>query len=113
MADLTSQDFDMFAGDTKNLVVTVTDNSGSIVDLTGGQVTWVLKRNLGASPLVTKTSTVAGQIDMGGTSGQFTVHVLPADTTGFSGMYYHEAVFTDVAGNVSTVMTGRVVINQS
>jgi len=103
-------DFEMYAGDTRKLIVTVVDQDGIDVDLIGGSVTWQLaksdwKKDPDASVLVTKTSG-AGQIELA--DGSFIVNLQPADTAGFDGSYYHEAQVTLADGTVGTPLVGKV-----
>jgi hypothetical protein len=101
-----NQNFEMFAGDTKAVTVTVAG-----VDLTGATVKWAMKKSIfNAEPDVYK-DTAAGISVI--TADKFTIALAPADTELLTGTYYHEASVTDVSGNVSTVLTGTITINRS
>lgn len=103
-----NQNFEMYAGNTKNIVVTVAD-----VNLTGATVKWAMKKTIyDAEPAVAKT-TAAGIAVTDATTGIFTVTLFPADTRNLSGTYQHEAEITDAPGNVSTVLTGQLTIHLS
>jgi hypothetical protein len=104
-----NQNFEMFAGDTKYIVVTVSN-----VNLTGASVKWAMKKTIfNATPDVHK-DTVSGGINItDAAAGKFTITLAPTDTTDISGSYYHEAEVTDAIGNVSTVLAGTVTINRS
>ncbi len=110
------QDFDMVEGNSFIITVTVTTAAGAVVNLTDGHVTWTLRRssndNLAA---ITKgnTSPLTGVTLTDPTQGEFEIALLPADTKGLEGDYYHEAVFTDAVGNVSTLFCGTVTITRS
>lgn len=100
---LNNQNFSMFAGDTKNINVTMTDGT----PLSGSSIKWGLLKQ--GATVVSKTTsngiTVAGSV--------FTIKLNASDTVGFVGRYYHEAEVTDMFGNVSTVMTGFITIEKS
>jgi flavin reductase (DIM6/NTAB) family NADH-FMN oxidoreductase RutF len=107
-----AKNFEMFAGDTPQIVVTVVDQDGAMVSLTGGHVLWEMATQDWATNtdavIVTKTSDTA-QITLG--YGQFTVHLLSADTVGLAGSsYYHEAQVTLADGTVGTPLTGTIKI---
>lgn len=107
-------DFTMYQGDSKVLSVTVADEAGDAVPLEGLTIRWQ------ASPVITggfeptatlkKDNGALGGIDTVTEVGVFEVELDPDDTETISGLYYHEAELTDGAGNVSTVLTGRMTI---
>lgn len=107
-------DFTMYQGDSKVLSVTVADEDGAAVAVDGMTIRWQ------ASPVITggfeTTATLMKDNDaLGGITtvteeGVFEVELDPDDTEDLSGLYYHEAELTDGAGNVSTVLTGRMTI---
>jgi hypothetical protein len=100
------QNFEIHAGDSRDIVVTVTDSQGAAVDLTGAAVAWQLARSAGSAAAVVSKSLGAGIAITDGPNGVFTVTLDPADTESLTGLYYHEAEVTDAAGNRSTVLTG-------
>lgn len=104
-----NQNAEIIAGDSKQIVVTVTNTDGSLVDLTASTVKWAMKHNPVMTNVVYKDTT-AGITISNATGGEFTIQIDPTDTTGLTGDFYHEAELTDQTGNVSTVMTGRITI---
>lgn len=105
-----TQNFEIHAGDSRDIVVTVTDSQGGAVDLTGAAIAWQLARSAdAASPAVFK-SLGTGISITDGPNGVFTVTLDSADTEGLTGLYYHEAEVTDTAGNRSTVLSGVATI---
>jgi outer membrane lipoprotein-sorting protein len=87
----------MYAGDTKNITISVTKDDGTPLDLTGCTITWVLKKN--NSELVkTTTNGVIG--------------LVASDTSDLNGIYPHECELTDQTGNVSTIFIGKVTIEK-
>ena len=109
MSHQTAQNFDMFSGDDKVLVVTVKDLAGVAVNLTGASITWKLADSLTGTVRATKT-TAAGIAITDAADGVFEVTVADADTATLSGSYYHEAEVTDSSGRDSTVVFGNITI---
>ncbi|OME86914.1 hypothetical protein BK120_08300 [Paenibacillus sp. FSL A5-0031] len=101
-----NQNFEMFAGDTKNVTVTVTG-----VDLTGASVKWAMKKSIyNAEPDVYKDTLTGVTITA---PDKFVIAFKPADTAALSGGFYHEAEVTDASGNVSTLLSGTITVNRS
>jgi len=98
-----------YSGDDLELVVTIQDENGAGLDITSATVTWVLKRNINSTALVTKT-VGSGIVLTTPASGIITISIDPADTAAvFSAEgkpFYHEIELTDVSGNVTTVLFG-------
>jgi hypothetical protein len=98
----------MYDGDTKVLVVTVT-NDGSPVDLTGATVRWIARgKTMIEKSSQDNTINISKPLD-----GEFMVVINPEDTMGYHGKYYHEAEVTNINGDVSTVLTGYITVKQS
>lgn len=111
---LKKQDFKMYAGDTKDIVVTVKTASGAVVDLSSASVKWALKRHTHGPHDVFKKTGGGGITITDVLGGVFTVRLNSIDTKDLhQGRYYHEAEVTDMQGNVSTVMTGTVTLEHS
>lgn len=100
----TNQNFEIYQGDTKNIVVTVSNNDGTLMDITAVSIKWRLKIKNTIS--IDKTTTNGGISITDSVNGKFTIHLVPSDTTSITGNFYHEAEITDVLGNVSTIFTG-------
>src|SRR4029077_17969888 len=64
--------FTMFAGDTKVLVVSVADEKGAAVDITGTVIRWQLAKSVTSTALILK-SVGAGVTIIDGPSGRFDV----------------------------------------
>jgi hypothetical protein len=110
------QNFEMYAGESKVLTVTVKDEAAALIDLTGVSIEWIVKRfEDDVTGLITKTVghgiTLSNQVT---DKGEFTITLAPADTESLGGAsYYHEAEVTDVGGNVSTVTRGIMTVKKS
>jgi hypothetical protein len=99
-----NQNFSMYAGDTKNLVITMPE------DLTGCTVKWGLRqRQYSTENFISKTT--SDGISINGT--EITIKLAPADTQALAGTYFHECEVTDQLGNVSTIFTGMGTISKS
>lgn len=113
-----NQNFSMWAGNTRYLTVSVTEQDGvTPKDLTDAHVIWFLREyNSTENILVKETSN--DSTPLGGlmindppSDGIFTIFLYPEDTTELSGIYYHQADVTNQHGEVSTVLVGSAVIN--
>jgi|SRR5215213_1738983 len=108
-------DFELYARDSKNLVVPIRDESGAFVDLTTADIRWVLSEWLGGPPILEKTRTAGGSSDEIGieqSAGQtvpasMVVKILPEELLVAGGIYTHHAriTFVDAA---DTVKVGTV-----
>ncbi len=106
-------DFDMFAGDTKTLEVTVRDAAGAVVDISGATaIRWKLARTVNAAPKVEKAMGTGVTI-VDGPAGRFDVPILNADTETLSGEFYHEAEVILSDGTIGTVLSGTATIKRT
>jgi hypothetical protein len=107
---------DYIAGDTAQLVVTVTDDAGDPVTLTGATAAFALARTRGDDPVITK-STIDGGITLTDpANGELTVTVDGTDTADLGGphgrRYYYEVTLGDETGQTATVTTGTWTIHE-
>jgi hypothetical protein len=100
----TKQNFSMYSGESKVVIVSVTKENNAFLDLTGSKIKWSFNN-------VLKTDT-NGIALSNPTNGEFTIYLNPADTQNLEGIYYHQAIITDAQGNVSPVMTGNITIKK-
>jgi len=111
----------LFCGDSKRLRFTLVDgdNGNAILNLTGLTVTWKLAQRDGVqstfkAPVLTKVSTDAAQIEVTALSGIAEVILLSADTVNLSpGKYTYTVTTTTVGGQVSTVATGVLLLEDA
>lgn len=116
-------DITAYQGDSRTLRITVQDEDGNPLDLTGYVITWTLMKMPNGAPPVArtpyavtdlakgavvalrKTSSGAGVTVTNALGGVFEVPLSPTDTATLVGPHYHEAVL--VRGNArSTVVAG-------
>lgn len=111
----TNQNVSMFAGDTKHLETTVTDDAGAAKTLGGATIRYAMATSPQDEAVVSKATPDDAEISIDSPSeGVFTIHLDPADTEALTATtYYHEAEVTDSQGNVATVFTGSVSIRPS
>lgn len=104
----TGQDFDLYAGETKTVGVTIRNKSASnaLVDLSGASMTWVARR--GSSTAISKT--IGGGITVTGT-GTCDIALAAGDSTSLSGEYEHEARVTLASGTIATHMIGKMTVH--
>lgn len=106
-----SNDFTMFAGDSRTIKVTVRNEQGDVVNITGATLKWQAARTLADAAVISKASD-AGIVLTEPAAGVFTVTLNAADTDALEGLYYHEAEMV-LAGNPSTVLTGSMVVEKT
>lgn len=106
----TAQDFEMWSGDHKNLIFTITGSDSASANLTGASAYWVLANDAKSASFARLTSDSGSGITISGCT--LTVSLSPAHTASLQGIYYHEAQIRDSGSNVSTVAVGTATINQ-
>lgn len=106
------QDFVMRQGDNKLVHITVIDEGGQVVNLTGSTVNWVMYRRNPDNPILQKTTASGISLTLP-VSGLLTIALLPVDTQDLLGRFYHECEVTDASNNISTVTEGVVTIYKS
>lgn len=113
-----NQNFTMVRGDTKILIITVTDSNGDPVELVkaglvftwGFSQLWADDKGFNPPPIVEKDSDGSDIVLSGNTA---TITILPADTTTpdpLEGNFHHEAEVND-NGVISTVTVGIMTID--
>ena len=107
------QNFEIHAGDDLVIPVTVTDQAGQPVDLTGATAAWQAARGtpekFSKTPALSK-ATGSGIVLTDPASGTFEITLAAADTEGLRGVFYHEAEVTDAGGNRATVLAGTMTV---
>lgn len=97
----------MFAGESKYLVVSITDSDGNIENINDCFFNW--KLNVRNNPLV-KNSSDGDILITDGINGIVTITLTPEDTANFSGIFSHELEMTDSQGNISVVLFDKLQI---
>lgn len=100
---------DFYAGNSKDLQVTIKDAEGVVVDLTGAELTYALFTDEGKVKFIKSTNVGAAEIDVPSpTNGVCIIHILTLDTILLKNIYRHQLSMVDATGNSSTVMVGKV-----
>lgn len=100
------QDFTMYAGDSKEIIVAVVKEDNTPLELTDVNVIWAMQ---------SKKATVKKDTSNGITVEGASIHIKlePEDTELLSGAFNHQGKIVDVLENVSTVFTGTVLVMKS
>jgi hypothetical protein len=110
----TDQNATIYAGDTVNINVVVTDPAtGDPKNLAGATVQWAMFREYKGTVVLTK-DTDAGITITDEANGALTIALDASDTENVRpDIYAHEVEVTDSGGNVSTVTTGYITLEAS
>lgn len=117
MAALTDQDFTMFSGDDKELVVVIKDVAGDAVNIAGLlSAIWECSKlredgTFSSTPVISKSIGAGIELTSAG-AGELTVTLDQADTEDLYGDYYHELEIVDSNSNKQTVMVGTLTIRK-
>lgn len=105
---VTGQNFDIYLGDSKQIIITVYDETGAILPLDGYDITWVLYKLTSKQIVLTKTLG-AGITVPTPANGQILIDIQPADTENLvPNTYLHECEISTSPTDVATVTTGTV-----
>jgi hypothetical protein len=101
--------FEMVAGDSQSITVTVVDETGAAVSLVGATVKYVIKTDVKAATNALLITSATSAITI--LSNTFTITLTPANTAGLAGEYYHEAEVTLLDTRVFTAFVGGLIIS--
>lgn len=106
------QDFELFGGDTKVLMVNIVDeDTGEPVDLTEIKgIIWQVKRAPGARLSLIEKNLDDGIELVDIINGEFKIFLDEEDTINLGGTYYHECDIINAVGSRATVLYGYVTI---
>lgn len=109
------QNFEITAGDTVPVIITIADDSGAAVNLTGASARWAAApgtpRRFSPTPVIAK-ETGAGIEITNAALGELRIDLDPADTQDLAGDFYHELQVTDSSGGVTTPLSGLMTITR-
>ena len=109
------QDISLHSGDSRTLRITINDDAGAALDITGATIKWQLSKKAADSVepkgafILSKGTTSTGIEITDATGGICEVTLAPADTEALAGEFYHELQMT-LDGSVSTVLFGQATI---
>lgn len=113
---MSGQDLELFESDDHEITVSVVDEAGVAVDLTGLLNAWfsVGKSVKAVAPFVIQKTLGSGvAVVAPATLGKVKVTLSGADTALKQGTYYYELRLKDGAGKFSTVAHGKLTLNQT
>jgi hypothetical protein len=103
-----NQDFEMVAGDAKNLTFTLTDDDGDPLDVSSGTLRWGFAKDIRKDePLVLKSSG-DGIAVSGAGNNVVSVTLEKDDTRGYKGLYGHELEWDEAGSGPTTLAQGQV-----
>lgn len=103
----------VYAGDSLQFQVTVTDEDGNAIDLAGGSARYALARSPDSAALVTKDSDNVGEINLL-VDGVVEVNLDPADTASLDeGTYYHEVEIVTADDETVTGLAEYLIVRKT
>lgn len=105
-----NQDFEIFAGENKQLNFTITDESGEAADISGSAAVWVLARISGEPNILVQKTIAGGGITIN--QNVFSVLLDDVDTDILNGKYRHE-LRMQKDGAESVLAIGQVIVYPS
>lgn len=115
MAARIHQKFELRQGDERDIVITVYDPAGALLDLTGASARWVLSTSHWGDTLLSKTVSngITIAVDQTTNKGQLTVHLDPSDTATLEPRaYVHQLRATQPSGPPELVTDGEVTLER-
>jgi hypothetical protein len=108
------QNFTIYQGDTKEIIISITDESGSVVDLAGYAGAVFVAYNQTLDSIVVQKLLAGGIIIPTPANGQLVVTLESADTEDLVPRNYGiQCEIEDAFGNHATVMTGYMKVLRS
>lgn len=105
-----SQNFEIHAGDTKQVIITVTDENDAILPLSGYDITWVMYRQTSKEEVLRKELGDGITVPTP-SNGQIVIGFLPTDTADIvPNTYSHECEISSGPDDIATICTGTVKI---
>lgn len=113
MSTLLQQNAVIASGDNAALQFTLTDDGSSTGAATlAASARWAMSNKPGGTSVVTHNTVDGGAVISGASSNIVTVSLTIANTAQTPGIYYHELEVTDASGNIQTVASGRITIEE-
>lgn len=111
---MAASDFSIYVGDSRSLIITVQDQNGVAVNITGATFKWVIVNQAGSTIRLKDNGTIGGISITNAINGQCTISIAAADTQSLPpGSYSHEARMIDSASNSSVIFKGTITVNQA
>jgi hypothetical protein len=109
-----AQNIETYQGDNKEIIITVTDDDGVLIDLSGYSAVWCVYNQTLETIVIQKETGGLGITIPSPTSGQLVIELESTDTaTLVPKNYGHQCEIKDASGNHSTVTIGYIKILRS
>ena len=105
----------IYKAQDKEILIYLTGATG-LLNLTGCRLLFYIRETVDGTPVITKDSNNAGEIDIapdqGTNKGEATLTFVPADTSTLdAGQYYYDLWLTDVSAKTRPMLTGHFFID--
>jgi len=104
--------FTIYSGDSRDLIVYVTDSNNNFINITGFIIEFALVNNDNSQIILTKDNDL-GIIITDAVNGKFIVNLLSADTVNLNGEYKYSIRLTDTSANTSIILAGIMKVEKS
>jgi hypothetical protein len=105
---------DFYAGNSKQIAVTVYKPDGNRKDITSSEITYAVFTDAYEIVLLKSSSDGAEHIEItDGPNGEFLIYLAPSDTVNINGTFRHHANVVDAYGDEETVFSGKINIFRS
>ena len=101
---------ELSAGESRSITITITDDDGARVDLTGARLTFTVRKKINTAVVLTKSSTVSGEIDIltpqtdADKTGKAALTLEAADTSGLRGTFVYDIWLVTIGGSAFPVV---------
>lgn len=102
---------DFYAGNTKDIQITVVNDSSAPFSLTGCEISYSIFDDDMKVVVVKSSANGSSEIEVTDeANGVFEVHLIPTDTRNLKGQYRHQAMIVNSYGYYEIVTTGTILI---
>ena len=112
---VTGQNFDLYQGEDKEIIISATDEDGDILPLTGYTIIWVAYNLTSGQIVLEKSSSVSGEIEVPTPlDGQIHISLTSEDTASLQPKSYgHQCEIVDAFGANSLITAGQLTVIKS
>lgn len=112
---ISGQNFEVYQGDTKQIIINATDDDGNVLDLTGYTIVWVAYNLTTGELVITKSTANVGEIEVTTPStGVIQINLESVDTEILPAKGYgHQCEVEDSFGRHATITTGQMSVLKS
>lgn len=103
-----SNDLEYYRGDDHSFIMTITDSSGTAIDITGYTFTYTVK-NIKDNVIDDSTAIIQKSVTShtDPTAGITSIALTPTETNVTPGVYYHDFQMKDTSGDIFTFAEGK------